>query len=174
MPNDSEERILRQRVFEVQGLVDKALQKHFGCRLWKLKKPVDQLRLVVFQLWAEKYHTSVDEVVEIVVTYFRRLMSKKLRHAPIFGATIATVTGQHAEKILQDTLLKRNSDRERDWLQSERDRQLRLLVAKPVDQLHASAENSFLKNYSKTVKQGQVQSKSKELLTRRRFRGTPW
>jgi len=177
MDTGKEEKILRRKVFAVQYDVDKALQKHFQCQLWKLRNPEDQLRLLVFQLWAEKYHVELDEVVQILVSFYRRLMSPKLKHVPVFGARLSTLTGQHAETVLQQELKKRypNDELELNWKQKQRDEQLAMLGSEQVKlEVETGQINSFLKSYAKIVKQKQELISRNSILCRRRYRGFPW
>jgi hypothetical protein len=127
----SEERILRQDVFKAQIAVDQALQKISGQRLWKLKDPADQLRLLVLVIWSRKYHVSVEEILEILIGYYSSLTYRHAKRKPLFGAPLQTLTGKFSETLLVDKLKKKypRKENERDWLQLQKDRQLDLLAS---------------------------------------------
>lgn len=177
--------IKAQRMFL---LVNKILKEEFGRKMFYLKKP-DQYRLLVLDVWRERYKVTVRFILKRLVPYYQARISKwqKRRYTDGLGIRVATLVGVHSEQILKEAIQQEFPDAE-NWDEWRWKRRLEILKQreKETDDGIATREKTvqdfakperYMKYYQRKTRQKRAEFE-KELNNdenkRRPYRGNPW
>lgn len=150
----------------------------------------DQLRFMTLRTWELRYRVPVYEILDILVPIMRGVVKAKRSKQSALGVSAATLTGQAAERILADNLLKRfpNAEHIAVWRSTERERQLTrerqqdtegvaVRQPQPLTILQSKSTTAFLETYKKRVMARRVDEQS-ELTNKERkrkaYRWNPW
>jgi hypothetical protein len=167
------------------------LEEREGKKFFARFKQPDLLRLTRLQVWSDRHHVSVYEILSLVLPCLRKTVATHTKKRYGLGVSIAALTGAGAEKILIEAIVQTYPEAEHisEWRERERLRQLEAeakeerggLVSRhrrgPMNVLDAETPQDFVKSYSKRViaerkhiRAAYSDPKRKEL----KYRFSPW
>lgn len=126
----------------------------------------DLLRLVRLRVWAFRHRVDMDELLTLILPHLRRTLGTLETDVKRFGlgCTIASLTGNTAERILIEALRQKYPDGEwlADWREREIDHQLSVEMEEdlgglkpkirgPMNVLDAESSEAFIASYRKRI-----------------------
>lgn len=117
----------------------------------------DQVRLLRLKTWQLRYYLSIQEILSFVVPVLRSTVKRKSKRWAL-GITVRSLTGEAAERILQEQLKKTYPGGEhiQVWKDREQENQIEVeqmlegdLVSsgKTIDVLHAESLEDYVSRY---------------------------
>jgi len=173
----TQKRLARRLAFNFWIECDREVKKQTGRTSYRHIPTVgDQLRLLNWKCWIEKYHVSLSFVVETLVPYWTKKIMERTRRPYKtgygWGVKISTLTGPVSEDILKNRIIREFPDGENDtdWKNKQR-------LSRTQKQIKKLKGEDYVSSYMRamTVRQRITESGlTSGRFTRRHYRGNPW
>lgn len=183
-----EKRKLQLRSQRLFLLVSKILMEEFKRKIFNMKKE-DQYRLLVLDVWKERYRVSIRFILKRLVPYYQSRINKwqKRRYADGLGIRVATLVGVHSEQILKETVEKEFPEAENfnEWRWKQR-----LAILQQREQVNDdgiairektvhdfSKPERYMKYYQRKTRQKRAEFEkalNNDENKKRPYRGNPW
>lgn len=139
-------------------------------RLPRLTSGAD-IRILTLPVWSNRYQINMSDILDCLILHFFPESGKRKRQPGSLGVSLVSLTGNAAEKHLEEEVLKHP-----EWQHAERERLRSLLITiKPIQYTNTETPAAFLNSYTKAAdSKRKLIAEQESRLATRAFRRSPF
>lgn len=172
---------MRHKAFRVRAVLTTIARKKWNVGFLNLH-PADELRLITFWVWSQRYKVPLSYVMETVIGWWKQVTSKRKGRKAALGVRVVTLTTKKSEAILQECILRDfpNNENVAEWRLHKQEKLLGLLD-EPRGLARAFVDLRYpdktVRSYKRKVDRRRyklMKANAAQWRRRRAWRGNPW